>query len=220
MPRTGGTMGAMRRSASLVLFAFALVACSDDGGRSFARYYDPQGLFTTNLPAANDITVTPPQPATTGPGVLSGVIAAPPQPSPSSQNSLGGGFNIAQAPPTDQTIYEAFVVTTDAFPTISDMALYFLTGDPAIDVQLERQVSFDGEPGRLVVADVARGDQTSAAVAVALSLGHRGTGYVVAAIFPPGSWDHEQADFLRVLGSFRTDVPPGLGTFPVTSGAG
>lgn len=219
MPSTGDTMGWMRRPISLVLLAFALVACSGEGGRSFARYYDPQGLFSTNLPAANDITVTPPQPATTGPGILTGVIAAPPQPSPSSQSTFGGGFNIAQTTSTDQTIYEAFVVTTDEFPTLSDMTLYFLTGDPAVDVQLERPVRFDGGPGRLVVADVTRGGQTSAAVAVALSLGHEGTGYVLAAIFPPDSWEAEQADFFRVLGSFRTDIPPGVGTFPVTSGA-
>jgi hypothetical protein len=53
---------------------------------------------------------------------------------------------------------------------------------------------------------------------VATSLGHDGTGYLLAAIFPPGSWSAEEADFLHVVRSFRGDVPPGLRTFPVTGG--
>lgn len=197
----------------------ALVACSGASGRSFARYYDPQGLFAANLPAANDITVTPPQPSSSGPGILSGVIASPPQPSPSSQSALGGGLDLGQTASTDQTIYEAFVVTTDSFSSLADMTLYFLTRDPSIDVQLEQAIRFDGMPGRLVVADVVRGGNPAAGVAVALSLGAAGTGYLIAAIFPPGSWDGERSDFLRVVGSFRVDVPPGIATFPVTTGA-
>lgn len=197
----------------------ALAACSSGSGRSFARYYDPQGLFTANLPAANDITVAPPQPSSGGPGILSGVIASPPQPSPSPQSALGGGLDLGQTGSTDQTIYEAFVVTTDSFSSLSDMTLYFLTRDPSIDVQLEQSIRFDGMPGKLVVADVVRGGSPAAGVAVVLSLGTDGTGYLVAAIFPPGTWDGERADFLNVVGSFRVDVPPGIATFPVTSGA-
>jgi hypothetical protein len=43
----------------------------------------------------------------------------------------------------------------------------------------------------------------SASLAAAVSLGSGGTGYVVAAIFPPGGWSAEEADFLRVVDPFR-----------------
>jgi hypothetical protein len=57
-------------------------------------------------------------------------------------------------------------------------------------------------------------------VAAAVSLGTGGDGYLVAAIFPPGGWGAEQADFMRVLASFRAGVPPGFSTFPITGGTG
>lgn len=211
-------MPSMRRIVALAAIPLILAACSGSSGRALARYYDPGGRFSTNLPAANDITVASPQPGGTGPGILAGVIAAPPQPSPSPSTSLGAP-NFAQSQPSDQTIYEAFVVTTDTFPTVSAMTLYYLTSDPAIDVQVEQNVKVGGSAGRLVVANVTRSGSTTASLAAAMSLGHAGTGYLVAAIFPPGQWDHERDDFLRVLASFRPNVPPGLGTFPLTSGA-
>jgi len=48
-----------------------------------------------------------------------------------------------------------------------------------------------------------------------MTLGDGAIGYLVVAIFPPGGWDDERADFERIVRSFRTDVPPGLETFPV-----
>jgi hypothetical protein len=209
----------MRRSIVLAILP-VLVACSSSNSRDFARYYDPDGRFSTNLPAANDITVAPPQPAgASGPSIVAGVIASPPQPSPSAQGGFGGGLgSLGQAQSADQTIYEAFLVTTDTFPSLSAMTLYYLTSDPSIDVQLEQAVDLGGSAGRLVVADAVRNGSAAASLAVALSLGHGGTGYLLAAIFPPGTWDHESADFLRVLGSFRSNVPPGLATVPLASG--
>ena len=210
----------MRRFIVIAAASVVLVACSAGSGRDFARYYDPQGLFTTNLPAANVITVTPPQPASAGaPGLLAGVIAAPPQPSPSaSTGTFGGGLNLGQTAPADQTIYEAFAVTTDTFQTLGDMSLFFLTGDPAIDLQQEASIRIDGQAGKLVVADVTQGGQVTSSVAAAFTLGRGGTGYLIAAVFPPGGWDKERDDFMRVLASFRAGVPPGLDTFPLTGG--
>lgn len=46
--------------ATLVVVSLALGACGRDGGRELARYYDERGLFTVDLPAENDIVVTPP----------------------------------------------------------------------------------------------------------------------------------------------------------------
>ena len=213
----------MRRNlAVLALSALALVACGSASGRDLTTYYDPAGLFSTRLPAANAITVTPPQPAATGPGMLTGVIAAPPQPSPSPPSAIGGGSSVIgqQAAPTDQTIYEAFAFTTDTFESLDDMALTLLTGDPSIDVDSEEDVRFAGRPGRLVVATAEQDGTPSASIAAVMTLGTDGTGYLLAAIFPPGEWDGERADFLEIARSFEPTVPPGISSFDLsTTGA-
>lgn len=215
-------MGRMKGRIGVTLLAIGLVACSGGSARDLGRYYDPQGLFNASLPVANDITVAPPQPPSNGvPGMLSGVIAAPPQPSPSpAAGGFGGGLNLGQSAPADQTIYEAFVFTTDTFADLDEMALYFLTGDPIVDVQHEEAVRIAGSPGRLIVADVTQGGQVTSSVAAALSLGTGGNGYLVAAIIPPGGWDAEREDFLRVLASFRTGVPAGFATYPIAQAGG
>jgi hypothetical protein len=198
--------------------ALSLVACSGDSGREFARYYDPEGFFVTSLPAANDITVTPPQAGGEGPGLLTGVVASPPQPSPSAP-TMTAFNNLAPTEPPDQTIYEAFAISTSDFEDLEQMGLYFLTGDPAIDVQVDDPVRIDGHEGRLLVADVTQEGQATASLAAALTLGDGGTGFLLAAIFPPGRWEAEREDFFRVLGSFRSNIPPGLETFPVAGRA-
>lgn len=215
-----GHDGAVRRSA-LILLALALGAASCSGAkdRELARYYDPEGLFTASLPAANDLSVTPPQTTRGEPDLLSGVISQPPAPSPTPQAGGGIGAGFAQPAATDQTTYEAFVVTTDGFEDLSDMTLYYLTGDPSIDVRAEEPIRIDGAPGRLVVADSTQGGEPASSVAVAFSLGRGGTGYLVAAIFPPGGWGSERPDFLRVVASFDADIPPGLQTIPVAAGS-
>jgi hypothetical protein len=208
----------VRRSVALVIIALALAACSDDGGREFARYYDPQGLFTTNLPAANDITVTPPQTGGDGPSLLTGVISSPPAPSPNPQGGLGGAFDFSQGE-QDLTVYRAFAITTSDFQDLDQMGLFLLTGEPSIDLQLDEGVRMDGLEARLLVADILRGGEPAATAATAFTLGSGGTGYILIAVFPPGEWDTESNDFMRILESFRADVPPGLESFPVTGGA-
>lgn len=215
VPCDDGTI--VERIIAAGVLAVTLMACSGDSGREFATYYDPRGFFATNLPAANDITVTPPQSGGDGPGLLTGVVASPPQPSPAAAPTTTA-FNVPTEPP-DQTIYEAFAVTTTGFDDLEDMGLYFLTGDPAIDVQEDAAVRIDGREGRLLVADVSQNGQATASLAAAFTLGSGGTGFLVAAIFPPGEWDAERDDFFRVLASFRAGVPPALETFPVTGEA-
>jgi hypothetical protein len=202
----------------LALAPILLASCSGEEGRELARYYDPQGLFRVDLPAADVLTVTPPRSGDGGPALLTGVVAQPPAPSPAPQAGLGA-LDFARAEEQDRTIYQALAVTTEGFEDLSEMGLFFLTGDPGIDVQLDEPVRIDGHEGRLVVADVENAGQVTATVAVALTLGQDGTGYLLAAVFPAGRWGSERPDFLRVLGSFRADVPPGLGTFPVTGQA-
>ena len=203
--------------AGTLIAALALAACSQDTGRDFARYYDGQGLFTLDLPSANDITVAPPQPAEEGPGLLTGVVSSPPAPSPAPQSGFGFGVTASEEP--DQTTYRAFAVTSDGFTTLEEMTLFFVTGDPLVDVLIDDRARLDGSPARLVVADVVNGGQVTASIAVAVTLGDGDTGYLLAAIFPPGSWDSERRDFERVLASFHSDVPPGLATFPVVAQA-
>ena len=198
--------------------ALGLVACSRGADRELSRYYDPEGLFTASLPTVNTLAVTPPQPRTQdSPGILSGVVAQPPAPSPSPQGQFGGGLaaGLSQTEPTDQTTYQAFVVTTDVFEDLSDMTLYFLTGDPSIDARDERAIDLAGTDGLLVVADALEDGAARASVAVALSLGRNDVGYLVAAIFPAGRWDAEESDYLRIVDSFRTEVPPVVQTLPV-----
>jgi hypothetical protein len=200
-----------------LVLALALGGCASAKDRDLARYYDPEHRFSALLPAANTLSVVPPQPTAEGPTILSGVISEPPLPSPSPATQFGGvGAGLTQqAEPSDRTIYQAFAVTTDAFEDLADMALYFLTGDPSIDLKEQRPIEIDGMPGRLLVVDSVRDGQVRASVAVALTLGEGGTGYLIAAIFPPGQWEAEEPDFLRVVRSFRTEVPPLLRTYPL-----
>lgn len=209
----------VNRTLALLALALIVASCAPEEGRDFARYYDPQGLFSVRLPAADTITVTPPQPGVDGPGLLAGVLAQPPAPSPAPQVGLGA-LAVSQTREQDQTIYQALVVTTEPFEDLSAMGLFFLTGDPAIDVQQDEHIRVSGHEGRLVVADVESEGVPTASLALAMTLGEGGTGYLVAAVFPAGDWEAARSDFLRVLASLRTDVPPGLATFPVTGLAG
>jgi hypothetical protein len=217
MPRWRATILPMRRAWTLLVSPIALlllVGCGQGSERDLARYYDERGLFVVNLPAANDITVTAPQPAQNGPGLLTGVISSPPAPSPSPQAAIGG-FDAAASGEPDQTVYQAFAVTAGEFDDLDQMALYFLAGDPLFDVVIDDPARLDGSPARLIVADAREGGEVTSSVAAAITLGDGETGYLIAAIFPPGGWDAERADFERIVRSFRSDVPPGLETFPV-----
>jgi len=197
--------------------ALALAACSGGEGRELAPYYDPLGYFTVDLPTANALVVAPPRPAQDGPSLLTGVLAQPPAPSPAPQGRLSA-FDLTQVEPPDQTVYQILAVTTDGFADLEEMGLYFITGNPAIDVQADEPIRIDGDPGRLLVADVVEARRVTAGVAVAMTLGQEGTGFLIVAVFPAGRWEAERADLERVLASFRGQVPPGLETFPVTRG--
>lgn len=174
-------------------------------------------MFAVDLPSANDITVAPPQTAADGPELLTGVVSSPPAPSPQ-QTGLGAlGTSATEEP--DQTIYRAFAITSDGFADLDEMTLFFITGDPLIDVVLDDRARLGGSPARLIVADVVNGGEATASVAAAITLGDGETGYLLAAIFPPGDWEAERDDFARVLSSFEANVPPGLATFPVAGQA-
>ncbi|HSJ51099.1 MAG TPA: hypothetical protein VLA90_07430 [Actinomycetota bacterium] len=208
----------MRRLIAASAATAVFSACGGGDGRELARYYDPGGYFITSLPAANELVVTPPQPALDGPGLLTGVVARPPQPSPAPQQGFGmRGMAFSQTEVPDQTVYQAFAITTDGFEDLGDMGLFLLTADPSTDVQVDDEIRIDGLEARLVVADVKQDGAVTASVAAAFTLGSEGTGFLVAAIFPPGQWDSERGDFFRMVDSFRTGMSPGLAAFPITA---
>ena len=71
---------------------------------------------------------------------------------------------------------------------------------------------------RSVVADSIQDGEARSSVAVAFSLGRGDVGYLIAALFPPGEWEAQEPDLLRLVASFRAEVPPGLRTFPLSGG--
>lgn len=199
-------------SVAAVIASVAVSALAGCGGsvaptRDFVRYHDPNGVFIADLPAGHTLSPTEPRPeGQTAPGVLAGVLAEPPgAPSPSS--GLGGGSALATDP--DRTSFQIIVITSGGFESLDDMVLSYLTADPLIDVREERATRVGGDPGRLLVADVLRDGTATAGIAAVFSLGHGGTGVILASVFPPGTWESERADFLRMLRSFRTDLAPG-----------
>lgn len=210
----GATVAARRLRVSLATTAIVASAISAGCGgagspstREFVRYHDPNGVFIADLPATHVLAATEPRAeGQTAPGILAGVIAEPPgEPSPSS--GLGGGIALAADP--DRTSFQVLVITSGGFESLEDMVLSYLTADPFIDVREERPTRVGGDPGLLLVADVLRDGAPTAGIAAVFSLGHGGTGVILASVFPPGTWDAERADFLRLLRSFRTDLAPG-----------
>ena len=125
-------MGAMRRTAAVAGMALLLAACSGSARRPLERYYDPQGLFTADLPAANDVQVLQPQGSTSGPALASGVSSTPASasPSPSDLTGLGG---ITSSVSSDQTQYRVLVITGGSYQTPQDLSLLQMD-DPAADL--------------------------------------------------------------------------------------
>src|SRR4029453_10649149 len=105
---------------------------------------------------ANDIAVAPSEPTSQGPSVLTGVVSTPPAPSPSPSSAFGGGLaNLAQTTePPDQTVYQALAGATGTFDDLPQMALAILTGNPIVDVQIEREMRLGGIAGELIVGGV------------------------------------------------------------------
>lgn len=208
----------MRRTAGLAFLALLVAACGAAPGRSLVDYHDPTGRFVARLPAENTFTVLATRMATAStPGVLAGVLAEPPalaSPSASPSSVLGDRFAVDQTS-DDRTIFQALVVTTEGFSSLDDMTLYFLTNDATFDVRETRAIRVAGETGRLVVADYLEDGAPIAGVAGAFTLGRDGVGYLIAAIFPPGTWAAQRTDFLAIVRSFRSAVPPHEAAIPV-----
>lgn len=209
----------MTRMAASVLAVVLMGACSESvRDRDLVRYVDPEARFTVRLPEGHAIRASEPVEASaTSPGLLAGVIASPAEASPSAAGGLGAGIDLSSVD-SDQTTFQVFLLASEGFDSLGDMTLYFLTADPEIDVVMDDPLHVAGDEGRLVVADLVRDGRIAVEVAAAFSLGHDGVGYLIAAVFPAGTWETERGDFLRVVASFEPDVPPSLTTLPFRTG--
>ncbi|HXF71473.1 MAG TPA: hypothetical protein VNO79_02545 [Actinomycetota bacterium] len=202
------------RRLPVLLVAVAVAATSCAGGvhREFARYYDPAGHFSAVLPRDNQIRVLPPETGgdQAGPQLLSGVQSVPVQPSPAAGL---GGLGVEPAGTQDRTAYYVFAFTSDLLQDEEDLARLY-TSQPGVDVKVQEPVRIGDDTGLLVVAD----SETEGGVRFSVASGFLlagGVGYWIAAAFPAGAWESEREDFLSVLSSFRTEVPPAVRAIPV-----
>jgi len=200
----------MRRMLLAGGFALLLAGCSGTSARPLERYYDPQGQFSAELPAANTVRVLQPQSSTSGPSIVTGVTSQPAVASPSpGAGDITGGLATTPAAASDQTLYQVLVLGNGSYQTPQDVALEQLQ-DPAADLKVQQRITIGGREGLLVVSDFAA---TSTAPAYSEASGFVLNGpiaYWIRAVFPEGQWSSQEASFLDVLRSFRMSVAPGV----------
>jgi hypothetical protein len=198
---------------AMIALALLLSGCAGSKERALERYYDPRGLFTAELPAANDVQVVEPQNATSGPSIVSGVTSIPAAPSPSSGAATGLGDVTAQQ--GDVTVYQVLVVSSQVPTTLQELASVQLD-DPNADLRSRETTTVDGDEALLVVSDYAATDTNGPYTLASASVLSKGLGYQIFAAFPVGTWESERDSFLDVLRSFRTEVSPGVPLAPLS----
>ena len=206
--------GTVRRVLFTAVGLLVLASCGGGVEREFERYYDPSGLFSAELPRDNTVQVLPADPGSgEGPQLLGGVQSVPAAPTPAQGLT---GFGIQPTGTQDQTAYYVFAFSSELLVEVEDLARIY-TSQPGVDVKIQEPVRIGGELGLLVVADnEAEGGIRFSVASGFLIQGRRG--YWIAAAFPEGAWEEERDDFLKVLSSFRTRVPPGISAVPLTPG--
>jgi hypothetical protein len=140
----------MRRLPPALALGLTLAACSSGTSTATERYYDPAGLFSARLPAANDILVMPKQRVENSEPLLSGVLALPPQASPSP-----GALSVGTQPVTQQdtAIYAVFAVQTKAATSAADLGGKLLGSTITPTILSQRRIVAGGLHGVLAVAD-------------------------------------------------------------------
>jgi hypothetical protein len=88
--------------------------------------------------------------------------------------------------------------------------------DPNADLKTQATTTIGGHDGLLIVADYKATEAGPAYSAASGFLLSGGVGYWIFAAFPAGGWGGEQEDFMSVLHSFTTDVPPGVPVAPLS----
>ncbi|MEX0833333.1 MAG: hypothetical protein WD276_05595 [Actinomycetota bacterium] len=192
----------MKRLFVLPMLAAALMAasCAQPKNRDFQRYYDPAGLFSTEFPSGNNVETVQPSDLGGGTRILGGARSLPPIPS---QGSTGLGSIGGQ----DQTMYEVNVLDPGLLMTAHDLSTSLYASFPfKTDVEIRRNADVSGRNGLLVVAaHESEGGEFGTASAFLVG---NGNAYWILTVFPDGSWEQEQSDFMRVLRSFKTEAPP------------
>jgi hypothetical protein len=208
----------MRKWGAAVAVSMALVACSTSSSPTTTRYYDPNGLFSTQLPEPNDVLVMPPQRIPGTPALLSGVLALPPQPSPTPSNQpFGGGIGQTTNQPQDTAIYGVFVVKAGQYSKIEELVRALLSGTLSPSILSQQPIRADTLHGILLVVDhiddTGGGADYTDASAFFLD---GNVGYWVREMFARGQWGSRRDAFLRIVHSFQPGVPPGLPAIPIT----
>ena len=203
--------GAGVTSMSKVFIVAAAAALLSACGRTtpvLERYYDPRGYFSADFPAENVLQVIPPQEGAGAQEVVSGVASIPNQQSPQAGAGAFGGLPQPGAFSEQQgSVFVVYVLQARGLASVEDLAELH-TDAPGADVKLEEPIRVGGRPGVLVVADhEAQGASYSQASAFVLE---GDAGYWIAALFPQGAWEEEREGFLRLLRTFRTEVPPAI----------
>jgi hypothetical protein len=195
-------------SAALALAAL-LAGCGASAPKPTERYYDPQGLFSVRLPTGSVYDVVPGQDVPDGPHLVTGVLTSGP---PVATSAAAPGF-LGQAGAQNQqgfTIYEVYVVTTlePGLPVTSprDLASAMVAKTIQPDVQMRQDVRVDGQGGLLEVVDHRAIGYTDASAFVVIG----GAGFWVRELFPLGDWGSHREEFLTMVHSLRTDVPPNV----------
>ena len=200
----------MRRWIVPALAAVLLLAACGGAGRPLSRYYDPQGLFSVELPTKHQIQVVgsaPADEATGFPEVLGGVFSSE-QPSPQAPTGFG-----AQASQPDLTTYFVVALGTGSRQELEDF-LTTMRVQQGGDLKVDRPASIGGRAGGLVVSNFGTAGGGGVLVAGVLQQGN--VGYLIGATFPGDDWETESGDFTRILDSFRANGPPGISTLPLT----
>lgn len=174
-----------------------------------SRYIDPEGLFATDLPEANDLAVIPPDPGDGAQRILTGVTSAPPQDGePVIPNRFQQGSDVAQ--------WSVFVVESDPAPASPSEVTDLLTTAPDVTVDERDTIDVDDRTWSWAVGEIAvEGGAFGFAAAGTV---HEDLGYLVIEYFLSGEWPIQEQDFRDVIDSFTTSPPPGSGTLDDAGG--
>jgi hypothetical protein len=197
---------------TLTVVTLTLSACSPPAHRQLEAYHDPAGLFSAELPGANEVTVIPPSTVGGGVEMLSGVTSAP---EAAASAPVGRQFQFSRP---DQAMFLVYVFRGEALTASEALAGMLLGANSGFVADDETTAPFAHTQGILRVGHVERPEQGSIGLAAAF-LVENGTGYAVLEVFPENQWPSQRDDFLKVLASFRTGTPPGVATVPLSPAA-
>ena len=202
--------GVPRFLVPVLAAAILLTGCAALKPASSERYLDPEGRFSLTIPTDREIVTDPPNDL-----VLSAVTFLPPE---QAGGGAGGGIgaNVSTAGPEDRVVYRvvaldtAAISTGDAAPTAADLQQVVFEELPGATVISHDSLPFLGAPTDVAIIEWTEEDVTLSAAVATATQGSKG--YIVHAIFAPDDWKNRKESFRKLLGSFRSQSPPGLGS--------